>query len=129
MKITTFDPVIVTNRPDEVLPVFEKFGFEKKHSPTVKGPSGYEATDNRMKTENGMTMDVIAIDPNLPLEKEILAIRMNVDDFEEAYQMLTDLGFKPSHEGAITETDYAKGVGMLSPIGFNIYLIQHKKED
>ncbi|MCR5342239.1 MAG: hypothetical protein K6E70_02600 [Butyrivibrio sp.] len=128
MKITAFNPVITTNRPEAVLGVFEKFGFTKKHSPTFTGPDGYDVTDYVMETDTGFKMDVHAVDA--PIEEEILLIRMNVDDFEEAYKMLTDLGFKPAHSsGKVTETDYAKGVAMVSPIGFNVYLIQHKKKE
>ncbi len=45
MNITTFNPMIVTNRPEEVLKYFEMFGFTKKHAPTMKMASGEKFTD------------------------------------------------------------------------------------
>ena len=33
MKITTFDPIILTNNFDQVVSLFEALGFEKKHAP------------------------------------------------------------------------------------------------
>ena len=35
MKITTFDPIIVTKQFDEVVGLFEALGFEKKHAPVT----------------------------------------------------------------------------------------------
>jgi predicted RNA binding protein YcfA (HicA-like mRNA interferase family) len=31
MKITTFDPIIVSPKADDVIKVFEELGFEKTH--------------------------------------------------------------------------------------------------
>ena len=128
MKITTFNPMIVTNRPEEVLKYFEMFGFTKKHAPTMKMQNGEEFTDYRLETENGFSMDVAAISTPLPMEGP--ALRMNVDDFDEAYKMLTDCGYKATHEGGIVETEHSKSVALIGPVGFTIYLVQHiKKED
>ena len=128
MKITTFNPMIITNRAEDVLKAFELFGFTKKHAPTMKLVSGEEFTDYRLQIEEGFYMDVAAIDTPLPME--VPAIRINVDDFDEAYKMLTDVGYKPTHEGAFAETEHAKSVALIGPVGFTIYLVQHiKKED
>ena len=128
MKITTFNPMIITNRPEEVLKYFEMFGFTKKHAPTMKMQNGEEFTDYRLENENGINMDVAAIKTPLPME--VPAIRMNVDDFDEAYKMLTDVGYKPTHAEGFMETEHSKSVALIGPVGFTIYLVQHiKKED
>ena len=33
MKITTFDPIIITNKGDDVVDLFQSLGFEKTHAP------------------------------------------------------------------------------------------------
>lgn len=123
MKITTFNPMIVTNRPDEVLKFFEKWGFTKKHAPTIKTGSGSEFTDYRLQSEEGFYMDVAAVDKSLPAE--VTAVRINVDDFDEAYKWLTEAGYSAYEE--IFETEHAKGAMMVGPVGFTIYLVQHLK--
>ncbi|MBQ3268950.1 MAG: hypothetical protein IJH09_03420 [Clostridia bacterium] len=125
MKITSFNPMIITNRAEEVLKVFEQWGFNKKHAPTLTMASGTEFTDYRLQSEEGFYMDVAAID--MPLPMEVPAIRINVDDFDEAYRMLTEVGYKPTHEGAFMENEHSKSVALVGPIGFTIYLVQHKK--
>jgi len=125
MKITSFNPMIITNRAEEVLKVFEQWGFYKKHAPTLTMASGTEFTDYRLQSEEGFYMDVAAID--MPLPMEVPAIRINVDDFDEAYRMLTEVGYKPTHEGAFMENEHSKSVALVGPIGFTIYLVQHKK--
>ena len=33
MKITTFNPLIVSQNADEIISLFEELGFEKRHTP------------------------------------------------------------------------------------------------
>ena len=81
-----------------------------------------------MKDANGFHVDVATI--SAPLPQDITSIRMNVDDFDAAYQLLTDHGFKTSNGRPATETDSAKGLLMVSPSGFGIVIVKHiKKED
>ena len=58
MQITTFDPIIVTNKADDVMKVFEDLGFEKKHAP-VTDVGTQTVTSNRMKHEKGYHVDVV----------------------------------------------------------------------
>ena len=48
MKITTFDPIIVTSKIDDAIEVFEDLGFEKKHAP-VTDTGKKEVQGYRMK--------------------------------------------------------------------------------
>ena len=128
VKITTFNPQIITNHLEEVVGLFEALGFEKRHTPSGTGASGNAYTDCRMKDANGFYVDVAATSAAIP--RDIASIRMNVDDFDAAYQLLTDHGFKPSNGTPATESDSAKGLLMVSPSGFGIVLVKHiKKED
>ena len=56
----------------------------------------------------------------------MVAIRMNVDDFDEAREMLESHGFKPSPAGIVTDSS-SKSIGMYSPSGFSFSLVQHIK--
>ena len=45
-----------------------------------------------MKDLNGFYVDVSQ--PDVPLERDVAAIRMNVDDFDTAHQLLLSKGFR-----------------------------------
>ena len=126
MKITTFNPLIITKNVDEVVRVFEELGFEKRHAPSGTSGAGNEYMDYRMTDANGFHVDVAYIDA--PVPQDITAIRVNVDNFDEGYRFLTEHGFKSPSGKPVTETDHSKGVLMTSPSGFGIVLCQHIKK-
>ncbi len=125
MKITAFDPVIVTAKVDDAIKVFEELGFEKRHAPT-NSINDSDVTSNRLKHENGYYVDVVAVEQEMP--RDLTLIRINVDDFDEAYQILLDHGFKNQQGDAITETESSRTTTMISPSGFMIGLTQHKRK-
>ena len=88
MKITSFNPLIVTKNAAETIKLFEELGFEVKHT-----------------------------------------IRMNVRDFDEAFEFLTSKGFKNAQGDRITDTGSSKATMMVSPSGFAINLIEHIRKD
>ena len=52
MKITTFNPLIVTKDSAPLVELFEALGFEKRHN--LKASTGEKAIDSiRMKNEAG----------------------------------------------------------------------------
>ena len=126
MKITTFNPLIVTNHFEEVTDLFEALGFEKRHAPSGTSVAGNEYADCRMKDGNGFYVDVAAISTQSP--QDMTSIRMNVDDFDAASQLLADHGFKAANGKPVTETDSAKGLALVSPSGFAISLVKHIKQ-
>ena len=123
MKISSFNPIIITKNPEAVISVFESLGFEKKHSPNGISGAGLEYTDVRMTSPNGFYVDVATTTDSLP--RDITAIRMNVDDFDEAFKFLTEKGFTTARP--VTETQHSTGILMFSPSGFSIVLVQHIK--
>jgi hypothetical protein len=125
MKITAFDPVIVTAKVDDTMKVFEALGFEKRHAPT-NSINDSDVTSNRLKHENGYHVDVVAVEQEMP--RDLTLIRMNVDDFDETYQILLNHGFKNQQGDEISETESSKTTTMVSPSGFMIGLTQHKKK-
>ena len=76
-----------------------------------------------MKDANGFYVDV-ANTKNI--KQDMVMIRMNVDDFDEAREMLESHGFTPSPAGIITDAS-SKSIGMFSPSGFSISLVHHIK--
>jgi O-methyltransferase involved in polyketide biosynthesis len=124
MRITTFNPLIVTSHSDELIQLFEELGFEVRHE--KKELDSVAARDVRMRDANGNHIDVVQVDQ---MPRDLTEIRMNVDDFKEAYDLLTAHGFRNTRpDGSISEDSSGKGAGMVSPSGFIIALAQHIKK-
>jgi hypothetical protein len=122
MKITGFHPVIMSAKADSIISMFEELGFEKRHFTTF---NDQDSASVYMKDANGFVVDVSQVD-TLPHEnRDLMSIRINIDDFDEALAFLTDRGFtNPLGDAGIT-TNSSKGVLLLSPTGFLINLVQH----
>lgn len=126
MKITGFNPSIITKDIDAVVSVFEALGFEKKHNPTGTSALGNEYVSYRMADANGFKVDVTR--SAAPREQDVTTIRINVDDFDEAYDFLIARGFTNAQGGTVTDTGSAKACMLYSTSGFGITLIQHIKD-
>ena len=124
MKITSFNPLIITRNADAAIKLFEALGFERRHKKTGIGEEK-NVTSVSMKDANGFHVDVTQVD-NLP--QDISTIRMNVDDFDEAYKFLTDHGFTNAQGEKVTDTGSSHATMMVSPSGFSISLVKHIKE-
>ena len=124
MKISTFDPIILTSKFDDTVSLFEALGFEKKHAP-VTDTGAHEVRSFRMKDANGFHVDVSDM-KDIP--QDLIYIRMNVDDFEEAYGILTAHGFTNTRGDGTLNTKSAKEATMVSPSGFKIALVKHIKD-
>jgi len=123
MKITTFNPLIVTKDPEPVIALFEELGFVRRHTKTGIGDN--KVTDVRMKNAEGFYVDVAQGDG------EWTMIRMNVDNFDEAIEFLTAHGFrKPHHEAGAKHTDTGSSMMtiMVSPSGFILNISEHFKD-
>ena len=123
MKITTFNPQIVTTDAESIIKIFEDLGFERRHQ--QEGIGELDVTGTRMMDANGFYLDISELDA--PLPKDMVAIRMNVDDFDEAYEKLIAHGFKNVYGDKNVDTESAKSAMMISASGFAINLIQHIK--
>lgn len=124
MNITTFNPQIITKDAESIIQLFRALGFEKQHNPKEIGELKVEGI--RMKDKNGFCLDIST--PKIQLPQDITVIRMNVDDFEEAYRLLTEHGFKNFYGEKTVETDYSESALMIAPSGFAINLIHHIKK-
>lgn len=123
MKITSFNPLIVTKNAEETIKFFEELGFERRHQKT--GINGKDITSVTMKDANGFRVDVTKAD----VPQDISTIRMNVRDFDEAYEFLTANGFKNAQGDRVTDTGSSKATMMVSPSGFAINLIEHIRKE
>ena len=123
MKITTFDPLILSPKSGDVVKIFEELGFEITHDPVTKVEIG-EVQTTRMKNESGFHIDVANIG-NIPNDR--MLIRMNVDNFEEAYDIFIKHGFKNTRGDNTLDTKSAIEATMVSPSGFSVALIKHMK--
>ena len=123
MKITSFNPLIVTKDADSAVALFEALGFEKRH--IKEGISENNATDIRMKNADGFHVDVSQG------TGEWTMIRINVDDLEEAIALLEARGFhKARHEAAnkTIDTGSSRINIMVSPSGTIFAVSQHIKD-
>ncbi len=123
MNITTFNPFISTAHPDEAVNLFEELGFERRHMKQGIEIADRDDTVIRMKDENGFHIDIL--EPKTDQERDMVGIRMNVDDFDEAYKMLQEHGFKNLYGDETVSTSSSKAAMMVSPSGFSICIIQH----
>lgn len=121
MKITGFSPLILTDiaDADHMIELFEELGFEQRHKHVQL--DGRELNDVTMRDADGHCIDIASV-PVKPLDSVI--IRMNVDDFDEAFELLTARGFVCGSNSVI-ETPSSKSALMISPTGFRFDLCQH----
>lgn len=124
MKITTFNPQIITKDAEVLVKLFEQLGFEKRHQ--QEGIGEFDVKGIRLKDANGFNLDISQPD-TLPTGHDLMAIRMNVDDFDEAYKILVSNGFKNYYGDSTASTRTGKSAIMISPTGFVINLVQHIK--
>ena len=123
MKITSFNPLIVTKDAENVIKLFEELGFEKRHSLEANtGTTNFNSV--RMKDANGFYVDVA----DVPVPQDMTLIRMNVDDFGEAYEYLAAKGFQNPRGGQTVDTKSNKSCMMKAPSGFAFDLCQHIKD-
>lgn len=125
MKITSFNPLIVTENAEAVIALFEALGFERRHMKTGINDKDISSVRMRYTGEDGKTFHVDVT--SAPVPQDISTIRMNVDDFDEACEMLAAKGFKNAQGEKITDTGSSRSTMMVSPSGFSISIAQHIK--
>ena len=123
MKITSFEPLIISAKADEVIATLEALGFERRHKKT--GFDGQDISIVTMKNADGFRVTVTKVE-NMP--RDITSIRMNVDNFEEAYAFLTARGFKSIQGEHITDIGSSHSTMMVSPSGYSIRVVEHTKD-
>ena len=122
MKVTSICPLIVSPKAKELIELFEEMGFEGAHVKSDIEDGANINTD--MKDINGNRIDIASSEVLL---KDLLSIKINVDDFDEAYEFLKSKGFVNTRGDKITITSSSKDTFMVSPTGLGITLSQHLK--
>ena len=119
MKITAFNPLILTPHAAEAVALFEELGFVQAHSKTgIEG--GIASYD--LKYGEDFRVDIAQLDSQ---SQDMMVIRMNVRDFDEAYDFLVSKGFKNASGDKVIDTGSSKAALMISPSGFGIGLAEH----
>ena len=126
MKITSFNPAIITKDAEPVIALFEALGFERRHTKTGINDSDITSVRMRYTNEDGKVFHVDITQASVP--QDITAIRMNVRDFDEAYKMLEEKGFKNAQGDKTTNTPSSVATMMVSPTGFAINVGEHIRE-
>ena len=121
MKITSFNPLIVTKNAAPIIELFETLGFERRHTLAAEVSSEIDTTNVRMKNDTGFYVDISEVET---VPQDMMLIRMNVPDFDEAYDYLISKGF--THKsGRVVETPTNKSAMLVSPSGFAFDLCHH----
>ena len=123
MKITGFSPIIVTKDFEGAIKVFEDLGFERLH--TKSDIEGGANTNYNLKDENGNRIN-IASSKKIP--QDLLAININVDNFQEAYDFFIAHGFVNPRGDKVTDTSSSKATVLISPSGFAVNIAEHIKD-
>ena len=126
MTITAFNPCIITKDAESVIALFEALGFERRHTKT--GINDKDITSVRMRYTNEDGKDFHVDITQAPVPRDITAIRMNVRDFDEAYKLLEEKGFKNAQGEKVTHTGSSIATMMVSPSGFAINVGEHIRE-
>ena len=128
MKITSFNPLIVTKDAEAAIALFEALGFERRHKKTgINGDDDITSVRMKYTSEDGKVFHVdIAESARVP--RDITSIRMNVENFDEAFKMLEEKGFKNAQGDRITDTGTSKSTMMVSPSGFSVSVTEHIKD-
>lgn len=123
MKITHFSPLIMTNDSENVGKVFEALGFAKRHEKqdaTENHDSGF-----RMKDAEGNGISIAQVNK---IPRDMIAVQMNVDDFDEAMELFKSHGFTNMRgEGNVIDTGSSKTAVMVAPSGFAVNVVYHVK--
>ena len=123
MKITGFSPILVTREVDAALQLFNELGFETNHTKT--GIENGANTNFALKDANGNRIH-IASSEHIP--KDLLALNINVDNFQEAYDFLIAHGFVNPRGDKVTDTNSSRATMLFSPSGFAVNISEHIKK-
>ena len=121
MKITSFGPEVMVTDAEPGIQLFIDLGFEPRHH--QEGMTEKNVTGKVLRDANGFRMNILQVD-GLP-RPAISTIRMNVDNFDEAYELLKSHGFTEAPGAVVSDTGSAKSIMMMSPSRYLINVVQH----
>lgn len=125
MNITGFNPQIITKDAEAAIATLEALGFARTHNKT--GDDDVVFSSVRMKDANGFHVDVVKAE-GVPFERDLTTIRINVDDFDAARELLLSKGYRESKAFGEHETPSSRYAYFVAPSGHIIDVCQHLKE-
>ena len=111
-----------TKDSESIVKLFEDLGFEVRH--TKKDIKDGDATNFAMKDEAGNRVTVAATDG---IPQDMIAVSINVDNFQEAYDFFISHGFVNPRGDKVTDTGSSNATLLLAPSGFAVTISQHIK--
>ena len=125
VKVSDYYPIFYAeNVESETRRFTEVLGFAVKHRPKIEFLD-YVVLENEKKRRVDIVHSRFPADS---FKEGFLGMRVNVDDFDEAYILLEERGFRNCMgEGNLIVSPYIKGAHMASPSGFEVMLMQHLK--
>ena len=123
MEITTFNPMILSPKADEVIKLFEELGFERRHHKTDIEDGANDAV--AMKDADG---NRISIASSETIPQDITGIVINVDNFQEAYDFFMARGFINPRGDKVTDTSSSRATMLFAPSGFAVTIAEHIKK-
>jgi hypothetical protein len=132
MIITGFNPQIITKDPHAVIATLEALGFERTHNKS--GDDEFEFSSVRMKRmKDGSETEAFRIDvisaPSNGLDRDLTCIRINVDDFDSACELMKRNGARQSDKFGKNETPSSKYAYFVLPSGMIVDVCQHIKKN
>ena len=124
MTVKTYYPALCTPNFEETVKELEALGFTKAHE--KNDIAEHNNTNMVMKDGNGNKVDVVSLSSMSAVKQSFTAIRMNVENYDEAYAELTAKGFIDLHPGTV-ETKSSKSTMLRSKEGFMYILTEHVK--
>ncbi len=122
MKISNLSTLIISSNTKDIIELFTDLGFGKQHEKSFS--TGDDITSSVLLDSEGHMISIA----EAPVPKDMTVIRMNVDNFLEAYEFLKSKGFSNAYgSDRVENTGSSKAALMVSPGGFAISLAQHIK--
>ena len=123
MKITGFSTIVVSKEPEKLIEVFEDLGFEKVHLKTGIENGANDST--ALKDENGNRINIAS---SKVVPQDITAVNINVDNFQEAYDLFISHGFVNPRGDKVTDTSSSKATLLFAPSGVAVNIVEHIKD-
>lgn len=131
MKITSFNPQVITKDPEATIALFEALGFVRTHNKTEANDISFSSIRMKRMKDGSDTesfhVDIVSSPATDKLPQDLTIIKINVDDFDAACDLLKSKGFTERPGFGTQGTASSKYMYMRSPSGMFIDVVQHIK--
>lgn len=122
MEIRAFTPIVFTKDDSGVISQMEALGFEKKH--VKDGTENTDVVSTIMKDKNDHSLCLVQ---SAGFPQTFTGIRIMVDNFEEALEEFTKLGYTNIQERKGEQTGFSVATLLRSPEGLFVSVAEHFK--